>query len=97
MSEHFNGLSPAQDERLAMLAEECAEVVQIVCKIQRHGYASHHPDDETQARNGELLVREITDLLAVLTMMKRQMDFRAITDVEIENAERKKLRFAHHQ
>ena len=37
MTEHFNGLTPAEDERLAMLAEECAEVIKIVSKIQRHG------------------------------------------------------------
>ena len=45
MTEHFNKLTPAEDERLAMLAEECAEVIQIVSKIQRHGYDSWHPDD----------------------------------------------------
>lgn len=29
MTEHFNKLTPAEDERLAMLAEECAEVKKI--------------------------------------------------------------------
>lgn len=34
----FNGLSPAEVERLALLAEECGEVIQTVGKILRHGY-----------------------------------------------------------
>lgn len=33
MTEHFNGLTPAEDERLAMLAEECAEVIKIGRKL----------------------------------------------------------------
>lgn len=41
---HFNGLSPAEAERLAILAEECSEVVQKVCKTLRNGYESTHPD-----------------------------------------------------
>jgi hypothetical protein len=30
---HFNGLTPAQAERLAMLAEEAAEVIQVIGKF----------------------------------------------------------------
>ncbi len=43
-TEHFNQLTPAEAERLALLAEECADVIQIVGKILRHGYESRHPD-----------------------------------------------------
>ena len=39
----FNGLTPEEDERLSLLAEECSEVIQAVMKIKRHGYDSHHP------------------------------------------------------
>lgn len=46
MPEHFNGLTPAEAERLAMLSEECGEVIQIIGKILRHGYDSYHPDDQ---------------------------------------------------
>lgn len=41
---HFNQLSPAEAERLSLLIEECAEVIQIIGKIQRHGYDSSHPN-----------------------------------------------------
>ena len=44
-AEHFNRLSPAEDERLTVLAEECSEVIQAICKIQRHGYESFNPDE----------------------------------------------------
>ena len=37
---HFNKLTEAEQERLVILAEECSEVIQIVCKILRHGYDS---------------------------------------------------------
>ena len=48
--EHFNRLTPAELERLAILAEECGEVVQAVNKIIRHGYATGHPDHDENNR-----------------------------------------------
>ena len=59
--EHFNKLTPAEAERLAMLAEECGEVVQIVGKILRHGYDSQHPDGNTAALDRYLAERERHD------------------------------------
>lgn len=58
--EHFNKLSPAEAERLAILSEECGEVVQAVGKILRHGYESKHPDGGPT--NRETLERECGDL-----------------------------------
>lgn len=97
MTDHFNQLTPPVAERLAMLAEECAEVVQIVCKILRHGAGSYHPDDEDRTPNAELLRGELIDLLAVMVLMKGADDFRPIADAEIDRAVSKKLLFAHHQ
>jgi hypothetical protein len=37
----FNQLTDAEAERLALLAEECGEVVQVIGKILRHGYESY--------------------------------------------------------
>lgn len=49
-------LTNAERERLALLAEECGEVVQIIGKILRHGYESRHPDGGPT--NRELLQTE---------------------------------------
>ena len=48
--EHFNKLTPAELERIALLAEECGEVIQAVNKIIRHGYESSHPDHDENNR-----------------------------------------------
>lgn len=50
MDDNFNRLTPAQDERLSLLAEECAEVIVAVMKIQRHGYdrLNNRADLETE-------------------------------------------------
>lgn len=42
-TKNFNGLTPAQTERLAILQEELAEAIQAVSKVMRHGYSSCHP------------------------------------------------------
>jgi len=43
-------LTPAEQELLAILAEECAEVIQAVTKVLRHGYSSMHPDRDEDNR-----------------------------------------------
>lgn len=62
--QHFNRLAPDQAESLALIAEECAEVIQAITKIQRHGVWSEHPDSHIP--NYETLQREVGDLLAAL-------------------------------
>ena len=98
MTQHFNGLTPAEAERLAMLAEECGEVIQMVGKILRHGYESHHPD-RPEVTNRALLEIEVTDVLGVHLAMIRDGDIRSPGDIErtAETAWHKKMRFAHHQ
>lgn len=95
MSDHFNQLTPAEAERLAMLAEECGEIIQVVGKIMRHGYASHHPDNPA-VTNKMLLGRELTDLLAVAASLCRD----GVPEGSLFDQDRaweKKLRYAHHQ
>lgn len=46
-----NGLTAEQTERLAILAEECAEVTQVIGKIIRHGYDSVYPADGKSNRD----------------------------------------------
>lgn len=57
MSDHFNNLTPAEAERLALLAEECGEVIKAVMKILRHGYESVNPDAQPALSNnrGDLM------------------------------------------
>jgi NTP pyrophosphatase (non-canonical NTP hydrolase) len=56
----FNQLSPAEAERLALLAEEMGEAIQAIGKVLRHGYESSHPDGGPT--NREALERELGDV-----------------------------------
>jgi NTP pyrophosphatase (non-canonical NTP hydrolase) len=71
VSQHFNGLTPAQAELLALLAEECAEVIQVIAKIQRHGLLSCNPNDPERTTNLNLLHRELGDVRAAMVMLSR--------------------------
>ncbi len=70
MADHFNGLTPSEAERLALLIEECAEVQQAACKILRHGFESENPTAKGHSpTNRETLEREIGDLSAAMDMV----------------------------
>ena len=95
MMSHFNGLSPAEAERLAMLAEECGEVIQIVGKILRHGYDSYHPVNP-RVTNRQLLVKELRDVNAVLQAMGRS----ELADYSVQDCLgvwERKIQYTHHQ
>lgn len=97
-SEHFNDLSPAEAERLALLAEECAETIQIVGKILRHGYDSTHPDNESGPCNREMLETELGHIAFAKKLM---VDANDVLACEISKSKRKKAKTApvylHHQ
>lgn len=97
-TEHFNELTPAEAERLAILAEECAEVIQMVGKILRHGYESTNPDATHKGTNREQLARELGDLHAA---EERMLICDDISEGEIVDAQREKFsrmtRYLHHQ
>lgn len=99
MTEHFNQLTPAQAERLAILMEECGEVIQIAGKILRHGYDSHHP--VTQEGNRAALLREIIDVKASMVILSKDVPEIMVDDMlqqsSITRAIAKKLEYAHHQ
>lgn len=63
-----NVLTSAQEERLYLLIEECAEVQHAATKILRHGMASHNPDAIRAPSNRESLERELGDLLLPSTV-----------------------------
>lgn len=92
----FNGLTPAEHERLAMLAEEAAEVVQIVGKILRHGYESKHPDNLNGPTNRQMLENEIADFYAIAGVMEDVKDV-TVEGEAVRQAIKKKRRYTHHQ
>lgn len=59
---HFNGLTPAEAERLAYLLEELGETQQIIGKILRHGYESYDPTKPMHLSNRKLLENELADV-----------------------------------
>ena len=96
MPDHFNKLTPAEAERLAMLAEECAEVIAIIGKILRHGYESYHPDTPAIS-NRDMLADEIADVHAVVRAMKwGELRDYSCEDI-IGTRWKMKLRYSHHQ
>jgi len=78
--EHYNRLDPEVAELLAILAEECGEVVQRVGKILRHGVSSVSPYSGID--NKTSLEDEITDILAVADLLSRLgvIDWRRVND-----------------
>lgn len=67
--EHYNRLEPEVAELLAVLAEECGEVVQRVGKILRHGVQSVSP--YSGVSNKSSLEDELTDILAAVDLLSR--------------------------
>lgn len=96
MTDHFNRLTPAEAERLAILAEECGEIVQIVSKALRHGLDFHHPD--TGETNRAAIMREIGDLNAICARMVKAGDIQPAPILAASNSKDAKLpRWTHHQ
>ncbi len=99
MNESFNKLTDAEAERLAMLAEEAGEIVQLVGKILRHGYDSYHPDDPEMTTNKRLLCGEIEDFYAVCYGMRAAGDTpkHVPTPIAVDTKWQRKLKYSHHQ
>lgn len=97
MTEHFNKLTEPELERLSLLAEECAEVIQVIGKILRHGYESYSPFDEAMTSNRALLEKEVGHVQCAVALM-------AVHDIcgsKINNSAEEKAksvrRYLHHQ
>jgi NTP pyrophosphatase (non-canonical NTP hydrolase) len=74
MKPNDNKLTNAETERLAILTEEMGECLQIIGKIQRHGYESRNPLIEGSKTNREKLELEMGDVLNALHMMVKAND-----------------------
>lgn len=95
--EHFNKLSPAENERLALISEECGEVIQIIGKIQRHGYESYSPFDPEYTTNRTLFEKELADLSVVLGVLYVAKDVDIFKMLQFAEAKVKRLdKYLHH-
>lgn len=85
-------LTPAQLERLAFLAEECAETTQMAMKIVRHGYESVGWNNRRQ------LTKEAADAVYAIQLMieKGDIDEKLLRDFIQEKKESVK-KYLHHQ
>lgn len=83
---HFNNLSEEQAESLALLAEECAEVIVAIQKIMRHGLESCHPNTPSFT-NRNALENEIGDVLASIRMARNNV---GLDDATINRSQRAK-------
>ena len=93
---HFNDLTPAEAERLALLLEEMGEAQQIIGKILRHGYESTHPDGGLTNRS--LLSKEMGDVEAALNMMIEANDLNGTDIARFRSDKRHNVRkYLHHQ
>ena len=92
----FNKLTEAEDERLALLLEECAESIKIVGKILRHGFENLHP--VRLLTNRELLRNELGDIFFAVRLMcdAGDLDIREIEAAATSKKERAK-QYLHHQ
>jgi NTP pyrophosphatase (non-canonical NTP hydrolase) len=69
-----NQLTPAEDERLAFVIEEMAEVLQVIGKIQRHGYESRDPTKADAPTNRVMLEKELGDVTTVIALLMASSD-----------------------
>jgi hypothetical protein len=96
-TQHFNKLTEAEQERLAILIEECSEVQQIACKILRHGYESTNLSN-MPSTNRYLLELELGDLAYAIQKLEDSEDVRfSAIDERRKNKSVRILPYLHHQ
>lgn len=79
-------LEPEEAERLSILLEEMGESLQIIGKIQRHGYDNYHPK-APDITNRMLLEKELGHVTVALDLMCRASDIRE--DKVVDHAKEK--------
>ena len=93
---HFNQLTPAEAERLALAMEEMGEAIQAIGKILRHGYESRHPSGGPT--NRQALECELGDVYAAIGMLcdSGDTDIQQITSAMLAK-DQSVQRYLHHQ
>lgn len=59
---------------LTKVIEECSEVIQMACKIDRFGWFNYHPDDPLKTQNITLLKREMADVIKTFKTLEEYME-----------------------
>lgn len=92
-------MKKSEIERLALLAEECGEIQQIVGKILRHGFDSQNPLEPNSLSNRRHLEIELGDMKLVIKMLiaNKDVNEQAIDIAQVNKAKkiRKWLHFNH--
>lgn len=65
-------LTELDKDLMGLLQEECAEVIQVVSKINRFGLYGFIPTDDLKLSNREHLKDEIGDVLAIAEVLREQ-------------------------
>jgi len=94
----FNGLTPAELERLALLIEEQGEAQQAIGKILRHGYEEYSPFDESRTPNRVQLEKELAHVSFAFDMLEAAGDLNGSRiDRFVEEKKRNVVPYLHHQ
>ncbi len=82
---HFNKLTPAEAERLAILLEELGEAQHAAGKILRHGYESGFDVQYTGMTNRQALEQELSDVRCAVNRLTEinDLSFERIKDFTI--------------
>lgn len=96
MTKHFNRLTPGEAERLAILAEECGEVIKVIGKVLRHGYESHNPDAPGET-NRQMLERECGHVRHSIDRLIESLDLEFLNIRDSQALKRDTIiRYLHH-
>lgn len=88
-TEFETGLSDAQIEQLACLAEEAGEIVLAVGKILRHGYESTNPFDISCKTNRQQLETEVGQIGVAIERLFRAGELNEDNVLFYEEAKKK--------
>lgn len=93
-----NGLSDAETERLALLAEELMEAAQIAMKVLRHGYAATDHGSGVVYNNRADLEIELGHVSNAIKLMARNEDISLDRVEQAYQAKRRMIsKYLHHQ
>lgn len=93
----FNKLTPEQAERLALLAEECGELVQAIGKVLRHGYDSHDPTNPNHRGNRDDVAKECGDVCFAVCLLGDAGDIsNSVRDYYFSEKEKSVGKYLHH-